>query len=84
MAHLSHIGNSLGVRIPKAIILQVGFTEETTLAFRVTEEGLLLSPVRQAREGWEEAFKTASKSKKERLLLSDDLENSFDADEWKW
>lgn len=84
MAHLSHIGNSLGVRIPKAIIHQVGFTEETTLAFKVTDEGLLLFPVRQVREGWEDAFKASGKGKKERLLLSDTLENSFDKDEWEW
>lgn len=84
MAHLSHIGNSLGVRIPKAIIHQVGFTEETTLAFKVTEEGLLLSPVRLAREGWSEAFKSTSCRKKEPLLVSDVLENTFDKDEWEW
>lgn len=84
MAHLSRIGNSLGVRIPKAIIHQVGFTEETILAFKVAKEGLLLSPVRQVREGWEDAFKASSKDKKEQLLLSDSLENSFDKDEWEW
>lgn len=39
----------------------------------MTYEGLL------TREGWDKAFK---KSSKEKLLISDVLENQFDKDEW--
>ncbi len=89
MAHLSHIGNSLGVRIPKAIIQQVGFKEDTNLVFKVTDAGLLISPVREPREGWEEAFKTTSKKQsnkqqKEQMLMGDNIVNDFDKDEWTW
>ena len=59
MTHLIHVGNSLGVRIPKAIIAQVGFKEDTSLVFKITEEGLLISSLKGAREGWGEAFKEA-------------------------
>lgn len=83
MAHLSHIGNSLGVRIPKAIIQQVGFKEETNLVFKVTNEGLLIAPARNARDGWEAAFKASGKQRKERPLL-EDFTNEFDKDEWEW
>jgi len=83
MTHLVHIGNSFGVRIPKAIINQVGFNQETELSFKVTQEGLLIAPIRQKREGWEEAFKGAEKSK-EHLLLSDEIMNEFDQGEWEW
>lgn len=84
MPHLSRIGNSLGVRIPKAIILQLGFREDTDLTFKVTNEGLLIAPVRHAREGWEEAFKAKTKHSKKRPLMGEDFTNKFDEDEWKW
>lgn len=83
MPHLIHIGNSLGVRIPKAIIMQLGLKESTELEFKVTQEGLIISPKRKAREGWIQAFETAKK-KKEKLLMGDKIENQFDKDEWVW
>ena len=81
--HLIPIGNSLGLRIPKPIIAQVGFKEDTDLAFKVTEEGLLITPVRATREGWKEAFKSPKKHKKT-LLIGDEVINKFDRDEWEW
>lgn len=81
MPHLIHVGNSLGVRIPKAIIAQI-FKKDTDFEFKVIEEGLLISPVHHCREGWEEAFKDAPIEKK--LLMGDSIENKFDRDEWVW
>ena len=83
MVHIIHIGNSFGVRIPKAIIQQVGFKEHMDLVFKITEEGLLVSPKKQAREGWEEKFKSTKKELKKPSLL-DDFPNEFDKDEWNW
>lgn len=83
MAHIVHIGNSFGVRIPKAIIQQVGFKEDTHLVFKVTEDGLLISPEKKAREGWEQKFKPSKKRLKNPSLLCD-FPNEFDEDEWKW
>ncbi len=83
MAHIIHVGNSFGVRIPKAILEQVGFKEDTNLLFKVTGEGLLITPAKIAREGWEEKFKPIKKSSKERTLMGD-FANEFDVDEWKW
>ena len=51
MAHLIRIGNSFGVRIPQAIIQQIGFKKDMNLVFKVTEDGLLISSEKQAREG---------------------------------
>lgn len=83
MTHLVHVGNSLGVRIPKALIAQAGFKENMELTFKVTDEGLLIAPVRNSREGWEEAFKASRKGQKEPLLLGETV-NTFDQDEWEW
>lgn len=84
MAHIIHVGNSLGIRIPKAIIAQLGFKEDMELELIVTQEGLLISPAQNAREGWKEAFKSSRKSQKEDLLLGKNLSNEFDKDEWEW
>ena len=80
MAHLVHIGNSLGIRIPKAIINQVGFKEETVLEFKVVAGGILISAVRFYRKGWLEAFK---KGRNEELLMGEKINNIFDAEEWE-
>lgn len=83
MAHIIHIGNSFGVRIPKAIIQQVGFKENMDLVFKVTEEGLLISQEKQVREGWEQKFKP-SKEELRNLPLAGEFSNEFDKDEWEW
>ena len=61
MAHLIRIGNSLGVRIPQAIIQQIGFKKDMNLVLKVTGDGLLISFEKQAREGWEQEFKSPEK-----------------------
>jgi antitoxin MazE len=83
MAHLIRIGNSFGVRIPQAIIQQIGFKKEMNLIFKPIEDGLLISAEKQAREGWEQKFKSSKKRFKNISLLSD-FPNEFDTDEWEW
>ncbi len=58
MAELIQIGNSKGVRIPKALIEQAGLGEGK-LELKVVREGLLIRPVRAPREGWREAIEVA-------------------------
>ncbi|TYT75222.1 AbrB/MazE/SpoVT family DNA-binding domain-containing protein [Desulfobotulus mexicanus] len=62
MATLIKIGNSQGIRIPKALIEQAGL-EERQLEFKITDNGLLIKPVKENREGWKEAFDKAITSK---------------------
>jgi antitoxin MazE len=86
MAHIIHIGNSFGVRIPKAILQELGFKKNTDLVFKITENGLLISPEKKAREGWEQEFKSSKKKPKESSLLGEfsEFSNEFDKDEWRW
>jgi antitoxin MazE len=57
------IGNSKGVRIPKALLEQLKF--EQTVEFEILPEGLLLRPVKEEngpeppRGGWTEMFRQA-------------------------
>jgi antitoxin MazE len=55
MTMLIRIGNSQGIRIPKAIIEQARL-EDKQLEFKVIDEGLLIQPVKTPREGWQEQF----------------------------
>lgn len=85
MTHLIPIGNSFGVRIPKAILTQLGFDESTDLGFEVTKKGLLIAPVHQrSRKGWAEAFQSKQKRKTKSLLMCENIVNTFDQDEWVW
>lgn len=83
MAHLIRIGNSLGVRIPQAILQQIGFEKDMNLVFKVTEEGLLISAQKRVRDGWEQEFKSQKKGLKNPSLLGE-FQNEFDSDEWQW
>ncbi len=58
MSKLIQIGNSQGVRIPKAFIKQAGL-EEVDLELEVVPQGLLIKPFRRPRANWQEAINTA-------------------------
>ena len=62
MTSLIRIGNSQGVRIPKAIIEQAKL-ENKELAFRVVEGGLLIKPTKKTRQGWKQEFDKVLKHK---------------------
>ena len=53
MTQLVSIGNSQGVRIPKAFIKQARL-ENRDLSFKVLDEGLLITPHKKARANWSE------------------------------
>jgi antitoxin MazE len=78
---LVRVGNSRGIRIPKPIIEQCGF--EDAVELRIENDHLVIAPVRQPREGWEDAFRAAGALHHDELLL-DIPSNQFDREEWRW
>ena len=52
MAKIIQIGNSQGIRIPKPIIA-LAELEDKELDFVVMDSGLLITPQKKARVGWE-------------------------------
>lgn len=56
MAHLIKIGNSQGIRIPQPLIKQANLQNEE-FEIQVVENGLLITPIKKSRKGWEEQFK---------------------------
>jgi antitoxin MazE len=79
-SELIPIGNSRGIRIPKALIEQSGLTR--TIEITVRPDGLLISPARKPRHGWAEAFAAAGPGQE--LLIPETMENAWDSDEWQW
>ena len=80
---ISNIGNSKGIIIPKAIIEQCGLKEKVNL--EVKDNCLIVSPqTGSSRQGWEEAIIAAGESSSDELLMGEDLQNSWDEEEWIW
>ncbi len=61
------IGNSKGVRLPKAVLEQVGFSTEAELS--VENGRIVLAPVSGRRCGWSKAFRDAELSGEDRDWL---------------
>ena len=85
MPQLIKIGNSRGIRIPKALIQQAGL-EEKELEFSLVEDGLLIKPVLyRARQGWEKQIREALQAYGDEALDSEWLDAPLtDDDEWEW
>ncbi len=77
------IGNSQGIRIPKAILEQLGFTEEVEL--EVLPDQLVVRSPHQPRRQWEEYFKTMAEAGDDQLLDEESLTlTEWEASEWEW
>jgi len=79
---LVRIGNSRGIRIPKPLIEQCGFGE--TVEVRVERDCLIISPERQPRQSWDEAFRASGPAAPDELMLETTESNEFDRKEWRW
>ncbi len=77
------IGNSQGIRIPKPLLEESGLEGEVDL--RVEDHSLVISPVRQVREGWDRAFAAMAERGDDRLLDADaPALTTWDETEWEW
>ena len=81
-ARLVRIGNSQGVRLPKAIIEHCGFRDEVELEVR--GRTLVVASTQAARRGWDEAFKAMAAAGEDILLLPEVLSEENDESEWTW
>ena len=77
------IGNSRGIRIPKALIEAAGLDTEVELS--VVPTGILIEkfPRRHPREGWAEAARLAHE-RGDDVLVYEYFNNDFDETEWVW
>lgn len=74
------IGNSKGIRLPKAILDQYDIKESIEI---ILEKGrIILKPTSTPRKGWEKAFKLMSENGDDQLII-DDVFGDEDFEEWK-
>ncbi len=78
---LVRIGNSRGVRLPKAIIAQAGLTEEVELDVR--DGAVVIARAPSARSGWADEARQM-RQRGEDLLLDPPVPTLFDEKEWEW
>ena len=79
-SRIVRIGNSQGLRIPRTLLEQAGLSAEVSL--HVTEEGLLITPVPQARVGWADA---ATALQRDEAATEDPfITTDFDEGDWEW
>jgi antitoxin MazE len=77
------IGNSRGIRIPKAMLEHCGFGEEVDL--QAKNGALILRPVNTPRAGWSEAYAGMAATKDDLLVQeAAPAPTQFDAEEWEW
>ena len=82
-AKLVAIGNSRGVRIPKAMIEQIGLGEEVELV--VVDGTIVIRRKRRPREGWAEAAKLlAERGEELPPEITDMTETEWMRDHWRW
>ena len=80
-AHLVQIGNSRGVRLPKAVLEEAQLGDEVDLK---AEPGcIVIRSVRKTRAGWAEAARQMNVRGDDRLL-DPPSSTQFDREEWKW
>jgi antitoxin MazE len=80
-ANLVAIGNSRGVRIPKAVLEQTGLTD--TVELEVRGKQLVIRSARKPREGWAEDCRKMAELGEDGLI-DPQTPTIWDETEWTW
>ena len=80
-ANLVAIGNSRGVRIPKAILEQTGLQGEVEIEVQGSQ--IVIRSAHRPRAGWAEAFSRMAAAGDD-TLLDASRPTEWDQSEWEW
>jgi antitoxin MazE len=75
------IGNSKGIRLPKAIIDQCSIDDKVDLEVK-NNEIILKAIKKKPREGWNQKFKMMAENGDDKLSISDSID--IDMKNWEW
>jgi antitoxin MazE len=83
-AKLVPIGNSRGIRLPKAVIDQYALADEVDLEMK--KDHIVVRASRRPREGWEEAFARMAAKCDDALLDEGSVhaETEWERTGWRW
>ncbi|HEV2949910.1 MAG TPA: AbrB/MazE/SpoVT family DNA-binding domain-containing protein [Gemmataceae bacterium] len=76
------IGNSKGIRIPKALLEQSGLDGEVEILAK--NGSLVIRSAKQPRAGWAEAFEEMARRGDDALLDDVPSLSSWDKENWEW
>jgi antitoxin MazE len=75
------IGNSRGIRLPKAILDQLQISDKLDL--EVENQQIILKPITKSpRKGWDDAFKRMHNQHEDSILMQESTPS--EAFEWEW
>ncbi|MDD2353468.1 MAG: AbrB/MazE/SpoVT family DNA-binding domain-containing protein [Candidatus Caldatribacteriota bacterium] len=75
------IGNSKGLRIPKAILEQCNILEEVSLEVR--GDSITIKPIKnKPRKDWHKYFKIMKKKEEDKLLINEKID--LEMEDWEW
>ena len=81
--NIVQIGNSRGIRIPKALLEQCQLQDEVELELR--DDHLVIRPAAKPRSHWADAFRRMRKHEDDTLLDKESLPaTGWDTTEWEW
>jgi antitoxin MazE len=80
-AHIIQIGNSQGIRIPKALLQETKISGEVELEVR--PEGILIKNINKPRSDWDAKFRAAAEFDDE-LGNGERISTDFEKKEWQW
>lgn len=81
VVNVVRIGNSKGIRIPKAILEQCRIESEVSL--EVENGKIVLEPVNSLpRQGWSQSFQRMHEAGDDELLMEESLD--VELDDWEW
>ena len=82
---LVQIGNSRGIRIPKALLEQYHLHDQVEVELEPRPGHLVIRPTRPARSGWDDAFRAMRERGDDVLLDGESLAaTEWDTTEWEW
>ena len=79
-AQIIQIGNSQGIRLPKAVLEETKLSGEVEM--EVTPEGLLIRNIKRPRGDWDAVFKSLADSDDD--LALNEANTGFSRKEWQW
>jgi antitoxin MazE len=75
------IGNSQGVRLPKALLALSGIEQDVDLA--VEDGAIIIRPAKKPRKGWTEQFEKMAASGDD-TPIDEFIPTEWDEGEWEW
>lgn len=79
-AQIIQIGNSQGIRIPKAVLEETKLSGEVEM--EVTPDGLLIRNIKRPRGDWDSVFRSLSDADDD--LPLNEASTGFTKKEWQW